>query len=444
MLCREEATIVKRSRGNVELIGLIVDDGDSEGVDIQRPNRPGWIWALVVGAFAVVVVGGVITGRSKQAPFSSRTTAVPTTVPTATTPAIGSTPASIGLPSPIQSHTGSASSQSGSQVGPVLTSVGGPARPFGRDTGVAVYLAPSSGAPDKLLVYDVDSGRVTEVDLGRDVGWFVRAFGSLGGVFVDGGELLRITATGVNPIAIAATRNFSYFDAPFGRLAPGPGRGTWLRTFSPSGLELLDEVGKPAGVAYELPLGAVLFGSLADGRPVVRGADQRSLVIDNDARYLPLANGPTSIVEHGRFIEITCDDELVCSYVAHVDSTVRTLGPVTDGTDTTLAYRFQPDGPLVAIVRDRELSILNVDTGELRANLLYGIVDTGVGDNGLLTSSVSFLPGGTGLVTATSSGVQLLDLSGHLLATVDLPPGSDGPSGPFLLGIGLASDVSGG
>ena len=158
---------------------------------------------------------------------------------------------------------------------------------------------------------------------------------------------------------------------------------------------------------------------------------------------MPLADGPTSIVERGRFIETTCDDALRCSYIAHVDSTVRMLGPVTTGTDATLAYRFQPDGPLIAIVRDRELSILDVDTGELRVNLLYGIVDSGLGDNALLTSSVAFLPGGSGLVAATSSGVQLLDLSGHLLATVDMAPGADGTQGPLLLGIGPASELTG-
>ena len=436
---------MNRSRRNVELIDLIIDDGDCPDVDLRRPSRPGWVWALVVGAVAIVVVGGVIAGGSNQVPSSSHTTAQPATVPPATVLALGSTSTSIGRPSPVQPEATAATRPSGSGPVHVLTDVGGPPRPFGRDTGLVAYLAPVGGTQDRLLVYDIDRGRVSEVDLGRDVGWFVRAIGDLGGVLVDGGDVLRITATEVNAVALAATSNFSYF-APYGRLAPGPGQGTWLRTLSPSGLVLLDEVGKPTGVGYDLPVGAVLYGSLADGRPVVRGADQRSLVIDNDASHVPLADGPTSLVEHGRFIETTCDDALRCSYIAHVDSTVRMLGPVTTGTDTTLAYRFQPDGPLVAIVRDRELSILDVDTGELHANLLYGIVDNGfgdngLGDNGLLTSSVAFLPGGTGLVAATSSGVQLLDLSGHVLATVDLPP--DGPSGPLLLGIGLASELSG-
>ncbi len=444
---------MNRSRRNVELIELIVDDADGPDVDFRRPSRPGWVWALVVGAAAIVVVSGVIAGGSDQVPSSASTTAHPATVPPATTLATGSTPTSVGQPSPVRPDATAASPQSGSGIMHVLTDVGGPARPFGRETGLAVYLAPSGGAQDRLLVYDIDRGRISEVDLGVDVGWFVRAIGDLGGVVVDGGEVLRITATEVKTIALAATSNFSYADAPYGRLAPGPGQETWLRTLSPSGLVLLDEVGKPAGVGYDLPVGVVLYGSLADGRPVVRDADQRSLV-DNDAGYVPLADGPTSIVEHGRFVETTCDDALRCSYVAHVDATVRTLGPVTNGTDTTLAYRFQPDGPLIAIVRDRELSILDLDTGELRANLLYGIVDNGfgdnglgdngLGDNGLLTSSVAFLPGGTGLVAATSSGVQLLDLSGHVLATVDLPPDADGPPGPLLLGIGLASDLTSG
>ena len=440
---------MNRSRRTDELIDLIVDDDDvCPDVDFRRPSRPGWVWALVVGAVAIVVVGGVIAGSSNQVPSTSRTTAPTAPVPPATMLEIGSTPTSVGQPSPIQPDTTSANPQSGLGVMHVRTDVGGPARPFGRDTGLAVYLSPSGGPQDKVLVYDIDRGRITEVNLGVDVGWFVRAMGGLGGVLVDAGDVLRITATEVNAVALAATGNFSYADAPYGRLAPGPGQETWLRTLSPSGLVLLDEVGKPAGVGYDLPVGAVLYGSLADGRPVVRGADQRSLVIDSDASHVPLADGPTTIVEHGRFIETTCDDALRCSYIAHVESTVRTLGPVTNGTDTTLAYRFQPDGPLVAVVRDRELSILDVDTGELRANLLYGIVDNGFGDNGLgenglLTSSVAFLPGGTGLVAATTSGVQLLDLSGHLLATVDLPPGADGPPGPLLLGIGPASELSG-
>lgn len=82
-------------------------------------------------------------------------------------------------------------------------------------------------------------------------------------------------------------------------------------------------------------------------------------------------------------------------------------------------------------------------------NLLSGIVDLGFGGNGpsnneLLTSSIVFLPGGTGLVAATQFGIQLLDLSGHVLATVDLPPSADGTQAPLLLGIGLASDLTDG
>ena len=440
---------MNRSRRTVELIDLIVDDTDCPDVDFRRSSTRGWVRALIVGAVAIVVVGGVIAGGSNQVPSATPTTVPTATVPPATTLAIGSTPTSIGQPAPIQPDTTSASPRLGSGVVHVLTDVGGPARPFGQDTGLAVYLAPSGGAQDKLLAYDIDRGRITEIDLGRDIGWFVRMIADLGGVLIDGGNVLRIAATAVKAVALAATNNFSYADAPFGRLAPGPGHGTWLRTLSPSGLVLLDEVGKSAGVGYALPVGVVLYGSLADGRPVVRGADQRSLVIDTDASHVPLADGPTSIVEHGRFIETTCDEALRCSYIAHVESMVRTLRPVTNGTDTTQAYRFQPDGPLLAIVRDRELSILDVETGELRANLLFGIVDNGfgdngLGDNGLLTSSVAFLPGGTGLVAVTGSGVQLLDLSGHVLATVDLVPGGDGTPGPLLLGIGPASELAGG
>jgi hypothetical protein len=443
---REETAGVNRSRRNVELIDLIVDDDDFSDVGTRRPSGQGWVWALVVGTVAMVVVAGVIAGGSNQVPLTSLTTPPTATAQTATTLAVGSTSTSIGRPSPIQPDT--TSPQSGVGVTHIRTDVGGPARPFGRDTGLVVYLARSAGRQDKLLVYDIDRGRIIEVDLGVDVGWFVRAMGDLGGVLVDGGDVLRITANEVNAVALAANGNYSYFDSPYGRLAPGPGHGMWLRTKSPSGLVLLDEVGKPAGVGYELPGGAVLYGSLADGRPVVRGADQRSLVIDPDGSHALLADGPTSFVEHGRFIETICDDALRCSNVAHVESTIRTLGPVTTGSDTTLAYRFQPDGSLVAIVRDRELSILDVDTGELRANLLYGIGengsgDNGSGDNGLLTSSIAFLPGGTGLVATTSFGVQLLDLAGHLLATVDLPH-TDGTQEPLLLGIGLANELSDG
>ena len=446
---REERTSVNRSRRNVELIDLIVDDGDCQDEDFRRPTKPGWVWALVVGAVAIVVLGGVITGGSNQVPSSSRTTAGQVTVTSATTPAVKSPPMSISQPSAVHPDTTPASSGSGSGLVHVLTDVGGPVRPFGRDTGLAVYLAPSGRAQDKLFVYDIDRGRITEVDLGRDIGWFVRAFAIMGGVLVDSGDVLRVTATEVNAIPLATTGNFSYIDAPNGRLAPGPEQGTWLRTSSPSGLVLLDETGNATGVGYPLPADAVSNGSLADGRPVVRSADQRSLVIDNDAQYVPLASGPTSIVEHGRFIETVCHESLRCSYIAHVDATVRVLGPVTTGTDTTVSYRFQPDGPLIALVRDRELSILDVDTGELRANLLSGIVDLGFGGNGpsnneLLTSSIVFLPGGTGLVAATQFGIQLLDLAGHVLTTVDLPSSADGTQAPLLLGIGLASDLTDG
>jgi hypothetical protein len=205
----EETTSVNRSRRNVELIDLIVDDGDCQDEAFRSPTKPGWVWALVVGAVAIVVLGGVITGGSNQVPSSSRTTAGPLNVASATTLAMKSPPISIGQPPSVHPDTTPANSRSGSGNVHVLTDVGGPVRPFGRDTGMAVYLTPSGRAQDKLLVYDIDRGRITEVDLGRDIGWFVRAFAMIGGVLVDSGDVLRLTATEVNAIPLAATGNFS-------------------------------------------------------------------------------------------------------------------------------------------------------------------------------------------------------------------------------------------
>ena len=86
---------MNRSRRSVELIDLIVDDGDCPDVDLRRPSRPEWVWASVVGAVAFVVVGGVIAGGSNQVPSSSRTTAPTAPVPPAAMPAMGSTSTSI-------------------------------------------------------------------------------------------------------------------------------------------------------------------------------------------------------------------------------------------------------------------------------------------------------------------------------------------------------------
>ena len=49
--------------------------------------------------------------------------------------------------------------------------------------------ANSGGTQNKLLVYDIDRGRITEVDLGRDVGWFGRI--GFHGYCVSRGPLVR-------------------------------------------------------------------------------------------------------------------------------------------------------------------------------------------------------------------------------------------------------------
>jgi len=316
----------------------------------------------------------------------------------------------------------------------------GPALPFGKPTHLAVYLTPS-GPPRTMLVYEIDTGRVLDIDLGQDAGWYTRAFDGAGGsVLLDGGVVLRATAEGITQVdqSPAGVGN-SFTDAPDGRLAPGPDGRIWLRTLTPPSLVLLDETGTPSTTHYDLPIGADLYGSMADGRPVVRGADKRSIIVERDGRHTPLATGLTTVVEHGQFIETVCDAALRCSHVAHLGAKKRALGDVAVGTPGFRSYRLQPDGPLVATDDGGLLSLLDTDTSVFHPSLLSGVIPSAFGDESLLSSSVMFLPGGVGLAALTNDGLVLLDLSGRVVATIALGPG--GGPGPPILGIGRADGL---
>ena len=90
--------------------------------------------------------------------------------------------------------------------------------------------------------------------------------------------------------------------------------------------------------------------------------------------------------------------------------------------------RFQPGGSIVAIFDDNNLSL--VDTRSRRISSVLIDLDPNLLDE----PPVRFLPNGVGLVAATRSGLQLIDLAGNTIAAIDRQAGS--MPGSALLGVG--------
>ena len=386
-------------------------DDDLEDVSELHlgPRRPGWlvVTMLAVGALVAASVarsgGGGPKATVSTTGVPARTAAATTIADTSSTP----TPA----PTPETSTT--------------LTTL-----PFGVPTGVVVYLTPhgSGGAPDAIVAYDVDAGTEHVLALGRDIGWYIKALDGAAGTVVEGGGVVVVVDG--RPRTIDDSGQNGGLDAPNGRVAPGPDGGIWVRGFEPPALELVDTAGARTGRRYPLVPGAELFGSMADGRPVVRGGDRHAAAIERDGTRTPLAGIPERPVEAGRYVEIRCDETQACTAYAHIDEeTAIALGPTFDDLGQPIAYRVAPNGPPVAVsVRSFELYLLDLRTHTETA-VLDGMVQafwTG-GDE----VAVRFLPDGRGLVAQTRRGLAFVDASGRVLAEV---PRFDSE----LLGIGRA------
>ena len=188
----------------------------------------------------------------------------------------------------------------------------------------------------------------------------------------------------------------------------------------------------PLGSVYDLPIGADLYGSMSDGRPVVRGADQRSYVMDRVGNRSLLSSGLTSYVEHGKFTETTCDDQQHCATVGHFDTQKRAI-PLSPKS----MVRFDPDGPMIAIVHeDGTLSLLNGVTGDEVpvSNEVPVVMSDHVPYDPTfpLATNVFFLPDGQGLVATTTTGLVLIDQNRTLVA--HLP--NHGALGSSVIGTG--------
>jgi hypothetical protein len=310
-----------------------------------------------------------------------------------------------------------------------VTTTAAPAqRPFGVDTGIVLYLTPNGGAPDSMLAYDVDAAEMHSIDLGRDIGWYVRAVEAGGGVVVDGGRVVLVTDGLVSVLDEGG--NTGYEDAPSGRVASLGDGSMWLRRSDPYVLDLVATTGATTSTRLDLPRGADLYGTMADGRPVVRGADGRSFAVGLDGQRTLLAQHVLAPVEAGQFAETRCDEEQHCEVIGHVGGAEVSLGPPVDENGTERLFRFQPNGTSVAVAVGTQLSILDARTGASTTVLHDLRPDSFVGDS----TSMQFLPNGMGLAASTERGVVLVDLTGREVAVV---PAGEVMPGPLLLGVGV-------
>ena len=384
---------MKTQKGDPIEIELLNDDAIAADVEIGSGPRRRTPWLVaVLGVVALLAFAATRSGTQPQG-AAVPTTAVPTTtIPTTTV-------------RPITTAVGAAT-----VVGPVL--------PLGHETGTFLYLTPSNGGPFSVQIYEVDSGELRDVDLGTDIGWFTRAIDMSGAVVVDGGGVLSVQPNGVRSLTSA---EIGGADAPFGRVASGPDGGVWVRDPVRGKLQLMGRSG-PLSVEYDLPVGADLYGSMSDGRPVVRGADQRSYVMDRVGNRSLLSSGLTSYVENGKFTEITCDDQQHCATVGHFDTQKRAI-PLASKS----IVRFDPDGPMIAMVHEDEtLSLLNGVTGEEVLVVMSNRVPYDA--TFPLATNVTFLPDGQGLVASTSTGLVLIDQNGKFVTNLAARGGVMGPS----------------
>lgn len=434
---------------SVEFIGE--EEADAREVT-QSAGRPA-AWAAAAVLVGVLVTALVISRGSDAPPKVASTTSVPAPAPSsglpnqdppsrstvtelAATAATGNvnTPVGAGAtPDEPASTEASAPRRTPPPVaitgGSVLTPL-----PLGQPTGLVLYLTPRGGAPTSVVAYDVDAAEFHRVDLGRDVGWYIRAVPAGDQVVIDAGEVMVAGTSGV--AVVARTADGAYSDAPFGRVAPGPAGTVWVRTLEedrPGIVQYEAGSGPTGGAFHELPRGADLYGSMADGRPVVRGADGRVFVVEPDDRRTLLAANALAPVDHGQFAEVRCDDRQACEVIGHLAAGEVPLGPPTVNGQRR-SFRFQPDGPYVAVAVERTLVLLDTRTGT-EISLVTRLGPEGYGSDDVL-SAVRFLPDGHGLVVDTSTGLVLFDLDGTVVARLGSP--SENPPAGGILGVGYA------
>jgi hypothetical protein len=406
---------VKPEKSDRIEIELLNDDAFAADVEIGNGPRRRAPW--MVAALGIVALLAIAATRSGP---QSRVAALPTTAAPATT----AVPTTTLFASTTTRVEESAPFHSDGRLPSVQAKVVGPVLPLGHETGAFLYLTPSGGGPFSVQIYELDTGALREVELGTDIGWFVRAIDMSGAVVVDGGGVLRVQSDGVRSLASGGDNG--YADAPFGRVASGPDGGVWLRDPVGGNLRLLGQNG-PLSRVYDLPVGADLYGSMSDGRPVVRGADQRSYVMDKVGNRALLSSGLTSYVEHGKFTETTCDDQQHCATVGHFDTQKRAI-PLSPKS----MVRFDPDGPMIAIVHEDEtLSLLNGVTGEETPVVMTGRIPFDPAFP--LATNVTFLPDGQGLVAETSTGLALIDQNGTFVTNL---VAGDGVMGSSVIGSG--------
>jgi hypothetical protein len=404
---------VKTEKGDRIDIELLNDDVVAADVEIGNDPRQRTPWLVAaVGVVALLAFAATRSGTQPKV-AAAPTTAVPTTAVPTTTTVFATTRTE--APAPFHSD-GRLPGFQWKLLGPLL--------PLGHETGTFLYLTPSGGGPFSIQIYDVDTGGLREVDLGTDIGWYIRAIDVSGAVVVDGGAVLSVQPDGVR--SLTGESNNGYADAPFGRVASGPDGGVWVRDPARGKLQLMGLSGGISG-EYDLPVGADLYGSMSDGRPVVRGADKRSYVMDRVGNRSLLSSGLTSYVENGKFTETTCDDQQHCATVGHFDTQKRAI-PLSPRS----MMRFDPDGPMIAIVHEDEtLSLLNGVTGEEVPVVMSDHVPFDA--TFPLATNVTFLPDGQGLVAATSTGLVLIDQNGKFVTNL---PARGGVMGSSVIGSG--------
>jgi hypothetical protein len=377
-------------------------------VAFGRPGRNRRTNGLIAGGIAAILL--LIAAANMLTNPSRRRAAEPTTATTQQTTTVVT---EFVPPSELEAaqdrRTGGFVSEFSKPAASFTPDLVGPALPFASPTGARLYLPPQDGGPFGLGVYDVDTGTLTNVPIGVDVGAYFKVLDGPGGVYIDGVNIVRLGARG-NAV-IGNGESYGSGPSPNGRLALGPDGLMWLRDVGGERLVLLDAAGL-TDREYTLPRGADLIGSMADGRPVVRGSDQRSYVIEVSGVRSLLSSGITSFVDHGRFTETSCDDQQHCTTVGHIEGQKRGINLPSD-----VNVVFQPDGNWLALVHpDETLSLLNGLTGdEIKARTtghVPYIPSRDYGPYGNTLANVRFLPNGIGLAVGTSTNIAFVDMDG--------------------------------
>ena len=404
---------VKTEKGDRIEIELLNDDAVSADVEIGDGPRRRAPWMMAVAGVVGLLAFAATRSGTQNKLVAVPTTAVATTTGSPTTTLFSST--TTRQEEPVPFHSAGLGASRTKLVGPVL--------PLGHETGAFLYLTPSGGGPFSVQIYELDTGQLRDIDLGTDVGWYIRAVDMSGAVVVDGGAVLSVQPDGVHSLT---SEDISGNEARFGRVASGPDGGVWVRDPVQGKLRLVGLNGQRSG-EYDLPVGADLYGSMSDGRPVVRGADQRSYVMDRVGNRSLLSSGLTSYVEHGKFTEITCDDQQHCATVGHFDTQKRAI-PLSPRS----MVRFDPDSPMIAIVHEDEtLSLLNGVTGDEVPVVMSNHIP--YDSTFPLATNVTFLPDGQGLVATTTTGLVLIDQNGKFVTNLQA---SGGVMGSSVIGTG--------